>query len=209
MKLVKTSDGSVTFFSSEFNETYHSTTGAYEEAVKKYAEPCKIATFDKVRILDVCFGLGYNSAAALDAFHGTHIEIIGLENDEEILKEIESLETPFKNYDIIKQAAKKKFYSSEKIMIKIVVGDARETVKKLVTRDFDVVFFDPFSPKKCPELWTAEFLSDVFSLMKPKGVLATYSCAKSVRENLTKAGFTVMDGPCVGRKSPSTIATKH
>ena len=89
--------------------------------------------------------------------------------------------------------------------IKIILGDARETVKKL-NEKFDVVFLDPFSPKKCTELWTEVFFSDVKKLMKKNGILATYSCARSVRDNLRKLVFVVEDGPCIGRKSPSTIA---
>jgi len=62
------------------------------------------------------------------------------------------------------------------------------------------------TPKKCPELWTFEFFSDIKKVMKKGGVLATYSCARSVRENLIQAGFHVKDGPCVGRWAPSTLA---
>ncbi|PIN80139.1 hypothetical protein COV16_01405 [Candidatus Woesearchaeota archaeon CG10_big_fil_rev_8_21_14_0_10_34_8] len=42
--------------------------------------------------------------------------------------------------------------------------------------------------------------------MKEGGVLATYSCARKVRDALKNAGFSVKDEPCVGRRSPSTIA---
>ena len=42
--------------------------------------------------------------------------------------------------------------------------------------------------------------------MKQGAILATYSYAKTIRNNLAKAGFTVKDGPIIGRRSPSTIA---
>ena len=44
--------------------------------------------------------------------------------------------------------------------------------------------------------------------MKPGAKLSTYSCAKSVRQNMIAAGFNVLDGPAIGRKSPATIAKK-
>jgi tRNA U34 5-methylaminomethyl-2-thiouridine-forming methyltransferase MnmC len=44
--------------------------------------------------------------------------------------------------------------------------------------------------------------------MKKGGKLATYSCARVVRENLVAAGFSVSDGPCVGRRAPGTVAVK-
>ncbi|MBI5397866.1 hypothetical protein HZB03_00225 [Candidatus Woesearchaeota archaeon] len=206
MKKIVTRDGSETYYNEELYESYHSTSGAAEEAIKKYAEPCRIANFDRVRILDVCFGLGYNSAAALDAFRGKLIEITALENDPAVLDAIYSLDPPFRSYGLIKEAAKNKLCCDGKAVLKIIMGDARESIKTLGAYDFDVVFFDPFSPKKCPELWTVGFFSDIYAAMKNGGVLATYSCAKSVRENLTKAGFEVRDGHCVGRRSPSTLA---
>ncbi|MBI4738378.1 hypothetical protein HY772_02240 [Candidatus Woesearchaeota archaeon] len=212
MKKIITRDGSETFFSEECQESYHSISGAAEEAVKKYAEPCRIASFRQVRLLDVCFGLGYNSAAALDAFHGERIEIVGLENDEKILNQARLVHPPFQSYNAIQQAAQNKFSVDGTRSVTLIMGDARDSVKELKQlfhseHDlFDVVFFGPFSPKKCPELWTLEFLTDIHAIMKKGGTLATYSCAAAVRQNLQKAGFSVHDGPIVGRKSPGTIA---
>jgi len=58
MKLVKTKDDSYTFYSDEYNEGYHSISGALDEALRKFIEPCKIK--NGMKILDVGFGLGYN-----------------------------------------------------------------------------------------------------------------------------------------------------
>ena len=197
MKPVITGDGSKTFFNEEYQETYHSKTGAVEEAVKKFVEPVK----DKVRprILDICFGLGYNSAAALGVFEECYI--IGIENDAKVIREIQ--DAPFRHYNEIQLATQGK--SSR---VEIRVADARKDIKKLDAESFDIVFLDPFSPKKCPELWSEAFFRDIFRIMKPGGILTTYSCARTVRENLRNAGFQVRDGPKVGRRGPSTIAPK-
>ena len=77
---------------------------------------------------------------------------------------------------------------------------------KNLNQKFDAVFLDPFSPKKCPELWTERFFKDIRKLMKQNSVLTTYSCAKITRNNLVNAGFNVKDGPSIGRRAPSTIA---
>ena len=42
MKCIITKDGSVTFYSEEYKESYHSVSGAIEESLKKFVEPCKI-----------------------------------------------------------------------------------------------------------------------------------------------------------------------
>ena len=91
---------------------------------------------------------------------------------------------------------------------KILIGNATETIKELPTSYYNMVFLDPFSPGKNPELWSLNFFKEIHRVMKPCGVLTTYSCARSVRDNLKEVGFQVKDGPCVHRRGPSTIATK-
>ena len=69
MKEIKTKDGSLTLHNEEYDETYHSTTGAKEETFEKFIKPCKIKELAKkgnIRILDICFGLGYNAIAAIE-----------------------------------------------------------------------------------------------------------------------------------------------
>ena len=205
MKQILTKDGSFTLHSEKYDETYHSVSGAVEEAFEKFVKPCRIAEIKNPRVLDICFGLGYNSAAAVSL--NQDIEIVGLENDEKLFDEIQKLEPELKYYDAVKKLVNNPSleYAEDKIKIKLVMGDARETIKKLNGK-FDAAFLDGFSPKKCPELWTYEFFSDIIKLMKPGAILATYSCARVVRENLKRAGFIVKNGPAVGRRAPSTIA---
>jgi len=195
MKKVKTDDGTITLRSEEYDECYHSKSGALEEAKLKYIIPCKVKEHSKV--LDIGFGLGFNTAAALQA----GAEVISLEKDKTLLKEIQPLAFPLESYQLVKQVANGK--TSHRL--KIILGDATTTIKKL-NQKFDAVFLDPFSPPKNPELWTESFFKDIKKLMKPTAILATYSCARIVRGNLKSAGFIVKDGPIVGRRSPSTLA---
>ncbi|RME77446.1 hypothetical protein D6774_04440 [Candidatus Woesearchaeota archaeon] len=208
MEQYETADGSLTYINEEVGEYYHSKTGAREEAFEKYAKPTMIDRFNKVKILDVCFGLGYNSAAALDQFKGEHISIVGLEADPRIIEEIGNIKAPFLSWEYIQEVARFGSYEDNERLIELIIGDAREEVKNLIKKGetFDVVFFDPFSPKKAPHMWTQEFFSDIRKVMKPTAILATYSCASQVRANLRAAGFKVRDGPSVGRRGPSTLA---
>lgn len=208
-----TDDGSVTFHSSEYDETYHSVSGALTEADKKHSEVCSISSREEADILDICFGLGYNSAAAIDAFKGKRLRITGLEKYKGIIDEITRMvnsgEYPFKCKDIMKDVAATESYYDDVLNIRLVMGDARETIKSLTRASFDCVFLDPFSPKKCPELWTKEFFSEIYRVLRKKGIVTTYSCARKVRENFIAAGFMVKDGPIVGRRSPGTVALKQ
>ena len=224
MKKILTRDNSFTYYNEKYGESYHATSGAEEEALKKFIEPSKLVKFaennKEIRILDVCFGLGYNTAAAIDAlfYYDTNnhkkikLSITVLENDPAVFELIASLKPNFKSYWLIKKlSATNTSISENNIEIKLLVGDARDSVKLLnkSKQKFDFCFFDPFSPKKCPELWQKEFLSDIYNLMNNNGILTTYSYARTTRENLAKAGFILKDGPVVGRRSPSLIGVKE
>jgi tRNA U34 5-methylaminomethyl-2-thiouridine-forming methyltransferase MnmC len=203
MKPITTKDTSTTFFNEEFQEYYHSLSGALEEAYEKYVKPLEIKDGDI--ILDVCYGLGYNSYAAIKS--AKKLKIIALENDPAILEAIQNI-TLDKEFEIIKKASKDKYYRDDNVEIIILLGDAKKTIKQVKDK-VDKVFFDPFSPKKCPSLWTVKFFKDVYNVMKQNSKLATYSCARSVRDNMKEVGFEVSDGPIVRRRGPSTIAKKE
>lgn len=204
MKKLITKDGSTTLYSDEYQEYFHTKSGALEESFEKFVKPCNLKPGAK--ILDIGFGLGYNILAAICSVK--NIKIVSLEKDESILKEVQELKTPEhlkKSYQIVQKAAKNLYYKDYDFEIRIILGDAVNTVKSLEER-FDAVFLDPFSPSRNPKLWTVQFFKDVKKLMKKNAILATYSYARQVRENLNKAGFVVKDGPIVGRRSPSTLA---
>jgi tRNA U34 5-methylaminomethyl-2-thiouridine-forming methyltransferase MnmC len=209
MKLIETKDGSFTAFNAKYDETYHSISGAEEEAFEKHVKALGLE--DEMRILDFCFGLGYNSLAATTM--ASDLEITALENDIEIIREMkninlpEKLGTKFKTFSRL--AEQTETTDSDGNTINLIIGDATKKIKELPENYFDRVYFDPFSPKKQPEMWTEEVFRDVFFVMKNGGKLSTYSCAKSVRTNMTAAGFQIKDGPSVGRKSPATIAEKR
>ena len=213
MKKVTTADRSVTFFNEEVQEHYHAVNvGAVKEAMKKFVEPCSIAELaelGEIVILDVCFGLGYNSAAAIDvalqANPECKLRIIGLEKDVAIVNKMKELHPPLEHYDILQRLSKNRTVTEGNVTATLLVGDARETIHDVATK-VDVVFFDPFSPKKQPELWTVDVFKAIKQRMRPGGVLATYSCAKVVRENLEKAGFDVQDSVVIGRRGPATVA---
>lgn len=216
LQKVITKDNTESFLNEEVQQTYHSMTGAVEEALKKYAIPCKIkelAKSGKIRILDFCFGLGYNSAMAIDIAleenPDCEIEVIGLEFDPEIIKKIQEVNPPIKYFKHYKKLTPKNLcFQENKVSVKIILGDARKTCPQLSDNYFDAIFYDPFSPQATPEMWTEELFREMYRIMKSTTILATYSCARMIRDNMSKAGLFYDDGPIVGRRGPGTIATK-
>lgn len=64
-----TNDGSVGLYSTDFNDIYHSATGALTEAYEKFIYPVDFNNLlqkDKIKVLDICYGIGYNSKSFLN-----------------------------------------------------------------------------------------------------------------------------------------------
>jgi tRNA U34 5-methylaminomethyl-2-thiouridine-forming methyltransferase MnmC len=217
MRKVITRDGSETFVNSYFNESYHSFTGAVEEAMEKYCKPCKIASraikMGKIVLLDFAFGMGYNSAMAIavakSANPNCKVRVIGLENDSMIIDKISEMNPAIDGYAFyhgLNSKNLKVVNSDGSVSVEILLGDAKYMIKKISKESVDVIFYDAFSPKTQPEMWSVEYFVEVARILKEKGVLATYSCARMVRDNMLKAGLTYGDGPKVGRRGPGTLA---
>ncbi|PSB12218.1 hypothetical protein C7B62_02975 [Pleurocapsa sp. CCALA 161] len=216
-----TKDGSYTFFSPEFQETFHSSFGAKQEAEVRYIEPCQIKELATqqctIRILDVCYGLGYNSAAALEAIWSVNpqcqIELIALEISPDVPRQaiqhnlLAQWQLPIPN--LLAELASKSQVSTEFFSAKLLLNDARQTIKSLVEQNWqaDAIFLDPFSPPKCPQLWTVEFINLLSKCLTSRGRLATYSSSAAVRTALLSAGLNIGSIIGAGRKSPGTIAS--
>ncbi len=218
LKHITTNDGSHTFHSEEYDEAYHSRSGALNEAFKKFATPCRIARLAKsgrVRILDVGFGLGYNALAALHTARKANrdciVEIVSFEKEVISRAQLDAVPIPDDcagDYDIIKNVAEALRYSAGGITIEILPGDARQSIQSLRTQ-FDAVFHDPFSVRKNPELWTVQFFARLFDRMTDSAIFATYSAATPVRSGLLEAGFAIGAGPGDVMKKGGTLATKR
>ena len=65
---VITKDGSYSLRSILFQENFHCLFGALKETKIKFTDPSNLERFKgkSLNVLDICFGLGYNSASLLD-----------------------------------------------------------------------------------------------------------------------------------------------
>lgn len=214
-----TADGSHTFFSETFGEWFHSRSGAYDEARNTYVQATDLVSrFVQKRhltILDVCYGLGYNTAAALEAVWtvdpDASLRLVGLELDEAVPRAAIA-QGLLHGWPPEVQAALKELAFTHRLRTSLtadlLIGDARQRIQSLVEAGFqaDVIYLDPFSPPRCPQLWTVEFLQQVARCLHPQGILATYSCAAAVRAALQLAGLHIGSLAAPGRRWPSTLA---
>jgi len=216
-RIVPTEDGTSTLYSAEFDECYHSTRdGALKESLYKHVLPAFALTpktpEEELTILDVCFGLGYNTLTTLHYLRSHprsgKVTILSPELDRELvasLKDFDYPETfaPFRA--VIASLCETGRYEEEKLKIEILFGDARERIPEIAT-PVDIVYQDPFSPKKNPLLWTREYFADLRSVVSGDLVLTTYSSATPVRMGLYENGFLLYEPPAAGVRS-GTIAS--
>ena len=198
-----TEDGSISFRSEKFNENFHSKAGAYYETKNKFINPSRLKRFQNksINVLDICFGIGYNSALL---FENLKIELstlnwYGLEIDKRPLnyalteKEFNNLWSP-KVIEILNSLNSKGLYKNKNFDCKLMIGDARKEILNLPKElNFDLIFLDGFSPQKCPEIWSYEFLSQLKNKIKHEGYLITYTSAAAVRKSLKNLGFNLFN----------------
>ncbi len=257
MEPVITDDGSITYFSKDWKEHYHTKAGARLEADKKFVEPSGLASklqTSNLKLLDVCFGLGNNSLAALCAQSRTGIlpvcprtaaeppqtgkmpvlhslDITALEMDKRIVRAAaenfrtletdpvdwqetlsELLHSGQSSIDTQSEAGacdSNETKCSGNHQLAIQWGDARYLIQQISDNSMDVVFHDPFSSQHCPELWTVEFFKQLHRVMKPDGVLLTYSSAAPVRGAMREAGFFIAETEPGHQMGNGTIASKQ
>jgi tRNA U34 5-methylaminomethyl-2-thiouridine-forming methyltransferase MnmC len=204
MKKVLTKDGSYTLKNEKFSECYHSSEGALKETLYKHVYPAfKVAERNdfyggEIRILDICFGLGYNSfLSILNKPKNVKLKIFSPEIDENLVKSLKNFDYPKefeKIKNVITSVSEKFFYEDEEISLRVEIGDARKFVKTLGEK-IDIIYQDAFSPKVNKELWTLEFFEDLKKILNEKGVITTYSVATPVRCALHKLGFKLFTHP--------------
>ncbi|WP_241993709.1 MnmC family methyltransferase [Helicobacter sp. MIT 05-5293] len=211
----ESSDGSWSAYNETFSECYHSLKdGALSETIYKHITPA----FEhwqplpsQIHILDICFGLGYNTFATI-AFCIQHhfkglLKIYTPEIDKKIFTKLLDFTYPemFREslnicqiLETLGQDSRITRYDeclshNMEFCIELYKGDALEYLQYFESDFFHIIYQDAFSPTKNPTLWSEEYFYKLFSLLKPQGILTTYSQSSPIRQNAIKAGFLVYD----------------
>jgi len=198
---VLTKDGSYSLRSLFFQENFHNLLGALGETKSKFTATSNLPRFkDKsLNVLDICFGLGYNSASLLEELikQNSLLNLYALEIDKK------PLEYSLRNESFLKLWApkvkkifvslyRKDYFEDQFFKCSILWGDARKKINLIPSSiKFDLIYLDGFSPQKCPEVWTIEFLSKVTEKLNPQGYLITYSSSAAVRKTLRNLGLEI------------------
>lgn len=223
----RTGDGSLSLWSEDFGEAFHCGRGALAEARAKFVAPAQLERFapgSTLRVVDVCVGLGYNSAALLEAAadRGLAVRWWGLELDPRPLQ-LALADPGFRSLwrpgtvALLEQLRDRGAWSGPAAGAagsggRWWLGDARQQLAAVLAEargQCDLVLHDAFSPGHCPQLWSVEFLAALAALLRPDGRLLTYCAAAAVRRGLQLAGLELAslaaagdDGASAGGRPP-------
>ncbi len=212
-----TRDGSFSLFSEVFGEGFHSAEGALTEARTKFIAPAELQRFPpnhELLVVEVAVGTGTNTACLLEAVAagGLTLRWWGLEIDPAPM-ELALGDGQFRRQwppQVLEQL--EGLRSSEGMLW----GDARQRLAVPLAEAAgrcDLVLLDAFSPRRCPQLWSVEFLTALARLLNPEGRLLTYCAAAGVRRGLQLAGLQLAairaseDGPDIRPWCLGTVAS--
>lgn len=208
---VRTADGSFTLYHPGFRQHFHSLAGAVSEAERKFVEPSRLAerlARGPVRLLEIGFGLGINTAAALRCARMAEnpLEIISLELDLRVLDAAEALHPQHSlEREMVSSLKRSGEYRCGRSSVRLLSGDARKRIADAIGK-FDVIFQDGFSPDCNPELWSFDFTRILARKLAADGVMVSYCSAFPYRAALLRAGLKVGESIPFGRRRGGTVS---
>ena len=217
-EVIITDDGSTTIRIPEWDENYHSTHGAIQEAkhvfIKNGLDLFK--EHESVAILEIGFGTGLNAFITfLETIDKQRIEYVGVEAypvaAEEILQMNYVSELQANQY----QDVFNKMHSCDWETKNIISNNFQLTKRKQFFQDiedknkFDLIYFDAFGFPLQPELWSEAIFKKMFDALLPKGTLVTYACRSSIKNAMLSVGFSIEKLPGAPGKREMLRATKN
>lgn len=205
IELRKTGDGSLTLYSGQFDETYHSVHGAITESQHVFIhQGFDSLALSEIHVFEMGFGTGLNAYLTYLRAKELNKRVYYYSVERfPVAKEVtDNLKYPM----VLGFADDPVFETLHSApwgqMIRIDPCFSLYKIKADIleyTPDFNynLVYFDAFSPKHQGELWSVELFEKIYHHMLKGGVLTTYCAKGQVRRNLQQAGFQVerLPGP--------------
>ena len=218
--LTPTADGSNTLFNEEIGEHYHSSHGAVQESKHVFIEAgLKHALTrlpkQEINILEVGFGTGLNFLMSLAHCEENNIKLNYTGIEAFPLKPEIIATTGYQAYvntDIWDSFIAN--YGTSLAQPTKLTGDCALTVAHTTlqhfntAQKFDLLYFDAFSVRHQPELWTNEMIAHACSFLKPGGVFVTYAITGNLKRAVKSCGFEIEKIPGAPGKREMLRATK-
>lgn len=225
--IVTTSAGAVSILAHDVGEIMHNPVGPWPEANALYIEASNLerrlaGTPDSPAFVlyDVGLGAGTNAVAALHVARRLGagrrpLRIVSFERDLRLLQFTLENAVAFSFLDGYEPALRSLLdrggWREEGVTWELHTGEFPELIQERETPPAHLIFFDPYSPKKNPEMWSRANFAKLRARCHPEegALLLTYSRATPVRAALLDAGFYVGAGQGTGAKDETTQAATH
>ena len=233
--LVEQPGGHFTVMNVHLGEAMHSHIGPEAEARLLYIEQSQLS--QRIRsqtpcvIYDVGLGIAANSVGVIGCLRSVIsvireeggriktpqslplVTLLSFENDLEGLKL--ALEHPerfplLQGYEpALKALLAQGHYEEPGLVWRLFVGDFQDCLESAEAHPADLIFYDFYSPKTCPALWSVELFERLRlrHCASDQTLLLTYSSATAIRVALCLAGFQIGQGRATSRKSETTVAS--
>jgi radical SAM protein (TIGR01212 family) len=205
-------DGNPTFWSQKYRDYYHPKAGAYRQAWELFIAKSELKErLEKgdVTLLEIGFGMGYNTFCALDlagrvAQNRLHVKAI--DHDRMLLHHSAKVVTESLHVSILEAFFSGKAYEDTFGRLEYLNAEARYVVA-LLQESFDIIFLDPFLESKNAALVTVEFFEMLRKRLKPNGVLVASTALYVSQIGLRLAGFDVLVANDEGSDIKGVVAT--
>lgn len=203
---IRTGDGSLTLYNTRSGEQYHSKHGGVSESMHVFIKSgIEASGKERADVLEVGLGTGLNllltwircmegkcrvAYTALEPFPVQRELLEGLHHCEDLAWP--GLHEPF--LDLMSCEPGVWQPNADGLAFRKLLT----TVLEFNEADsFDVIFFDAFSPRSQPEMWTLAVFQRMHAVLRKGGLLVTYCAKGEVRRTMQAAGFTVerLKGP--------------
>ena len=192
LKTIALEDGSITAWNHAYRDYYHPKAGAYRQAKELFIAGSQLDERLKkgdVALLDIGFGMGYNTFCALECAHnvGSHtLHVKAIDHDKILLKQSANVVPEALHVTMLETLFSLKRYEN----VEYLNLEARYAITLLDTA-FDVIFLDPFLESNNASLVSLEFFQVLRNLLKPDGVLVASTSLHVSQSGLRMAGFDV------------------
>jgi tRNA U34 5-methylaminomethyl-2-thiouridine-forming methyltransferase MnmC len=217
--IITTGDGSKTIHLPDWNENYHSSHGAVQEAKHvflKHGLDVFLGNSD-IHILEVGFGTGLNTILTLEAGLNSNstitydgLEAFPISNDEMVALEYENLLDSVFLKEKYKQIHNISWDVPNVISPAFTLTKIHQELQKqnFTSNTYDLIYFDAFGPRVQEDMWTKEIFQKLYTSLKPGGYLVTYCAKGQVKRDLKSVGFFVEALPGPPGKREMTRARK-
>jgi tRNA U34 5-methylaminomethyl-2-thiouridine-forming methyltransferase MnmC len=202
MKIVRTKDFSDTLFSTTYNEHYHSTYGAKNESYHIFINAgLKQISKKNISIFEMGFGTGLNAflTALIVSEQRLYAKYTAIEKHPVLASIYQQLNYADKSHERLFQKLHQVDWGKQQVINShfSIQKIEKDIINYQHQCNYDLVYYDAFSPDSQPALWSIEIFERLYNSMNNNGILMTYTVKGDVKRALKAVGFQIekLPGP--------------